>query len=498
MLGWRGRAFAPGDVAWFLSVRSWVLCLEDSKMNVSATRRLWSRPAWKLSWCFLIWIAALAAPSWIEAQTSQDDADPTLFPHSHSARYWISAQDNIVFQYHPSFPAKYSGPNSLHAHAENATSNVGTLFLGYSLSNTTEIFFDIESTSGGGLSDALGLAGFTNLDVVRNPLLGVKPYIARGMIRQIVPLSRDTGEAERSQLGLATRLPVRRLEFRAGKFGMVDFFDQNGVGSDSHLQFLNWTIDNNGAYDYAADTRGYTVGVMAEYHDRNWTFRFAEGLMPTVANGIQYQWNLSKARAENYELELHPRFFRERATALRVLGFENHANMGSYRQAVTNFLEGKTQQPDVTAHPLQTTVKYGFGVNLEQDLGRNLRTFARWGWNEGQHESFVFTEVDQTVALGADLAGGRWHRKLDKIGAALASNGISKDHQRYLALGGHGFLLGDGRLTYGRENVVEAYYNAHLWRGVYAAADLQHINNPGYNRDRGPVWVPGLRFHLEF
>jgi high affinity Mn2+ porin len=143
-------------------------------------------------------------------------------------------------------------------------------------------------------------------------------------------------------------------------------------------------------------------------------------------------------------------------------------------------------------------VKYGFGASLEQHISSDVTAFARWGWNEGQHESFVYTEVDQTVLAGADLAGTRWGRRLDKVGAAFVSNGISAVHQKYLALGGHGFLLGDGALTYGRENIVESYYTAHLWRGIFAGPGLQHINNPGYNRDRGPVWVAGARVHLEF
>jgi carbohydrate-selective porin OprB len=127
-----------------------------------------------------------------------------------------------------------------------------------------------------------------------------------------------------------------------------------------------------------------------------------------------------------------------------------------------------------------------------------LRGFARWGWNEGQHESFAYTEVDQTWLAGADIAGHRWKRDLDKFGAAFVSNGISADHQHYLALGGLGFLLGDGGLSYGRETIVESYYNAHLWRGLFGGLDLQHVNNPGYNRARGPVLIPGFRVHLEF
>ena len=280
--------------------------------------------------------------------------------------------------------------------------------------------------------------------------------------------------------------------------GHNDFFDNNDVGTDSHSQFMNWTVDTYGAYDYAADTRGYTVAALVEYHDRGWAWRFAEALMPTVANGIDYQWNLRRARAENIEVELRPKLIRERATTFRLRSFINHANMGDYRDAVNNYLAGKTALPDITAHPLQTTVKYGFDVNLQQQINPSMRILRRLGWKEGQHESFVYTEVDQTVQVGADHTGERWKRKLDKVGVAFVSNAIKSDHQLYLKLGGKGFLLGDGNLNYGRENIFETYYNAHVWRGLFAAFDLQHINNPGYNRDRGPVLVPSMRFHLEF
>ena len=435
-----------------------------------------------------------------QAQNDSPADDPvvSLFPHSQTSRYWISGQDNIIFQWHPSFDASYSGRNSLRSTAEHATSNVATLFLGYQFGQTTEVFADVEAAAGGGLSDALGLAGFVNVDVVRNPQLGPSPYLARAMMRQIIPLSSETVEGERGPFALATSLPVRRLEVRAGKFGMADFFDLNDSGSDSHSQFMNWTVDNNGAYDYAADTRGYTVGIIAEYHDRNWAFRFGESLMPKVANGPDLDWNLRRARAENYELEIRPGLIANHTTTLRLLSFVNHANMGVYRQAINDFLAGKTPRPEIRAHALQTTIKYGFGINLEQEFSHDVRGFARWGWNEGQHESYAYTEVDQTIEVGADLAGNSWRRSLDKLGGVFVSNGISADHQMYLALEGLGFLLGDGALHYGRENIVECYYNAHVWRGIFAGMDLQHVNNPGYNRDRGPVLVPGFRFHLDF
>jgi high affinity Mn2+ porin len=448
--------------------------------------------------CLVGLVAAQAPDAPLPSEPAASPPVVTMFPHSLTARWWVSGQDNIISQWHPSFPAKYSGPNSFRPQAEHATSNIVTLFTGYQLTHTTEIFLHFEGAAGGGLSDALGVAGFTDLDVVRNPTLGPTPYVARGMIRQIISLSDEMVEAERTPWYLATEVPVRRLELRFGKMGVNDFFDINDVGTDSHYQFMNWTVDNNGAYDYAADTRGYTLGLLAEYHDRNWVFRFEEALMPKVANGIDLVWNLRRARAENYELELHPRLFGTRGTALRLLSFVNHANMGVYRDAINNFLAGKTATPEITKHALESTVKYGFGVNAQQEISHSLRLWARFGWNEGQHESYAYTEVDQTVQIGADHTGDGWKRTLDKVGAVFVSNAIKADHQRYLALGGKGFLLGDGALNYGRENIFEAYYNAHVWRGLFTAFDLQHLNHPGYNRDRGPILVPSLRLHLEF
>jgi high affinity Mn2+ porin len=423
---------------------------------------------------------------------------PSMFPHSNTSRFWISGQSNTIFQAHPAFHAKYNGTNSLRPRGEYKTSLLNTLFLGFQAGKYTDIIVDVESAAGRGIGDALGLAGFTDLDVVRNPNLGAAPYLARLMLHQIVPLSKETVESPRGPLSLATQLPARRLEFRIGKIGTADIFDVNTVGSDSHFQFLNWTVDNNGAYDYAADTRGYTWGAIAEFQDRNWGFRFGEFLMPKIANGIELVGNLRRAHSENFELELRRSLVPHRTGVIRFLTYLNHANMGVYRDAVKNFVAGLTPVPDITAHPFRTTMKYGFDINAEQEITPELRVFARWGWNEGQHESFAYTEVDQSVAFGGDFRGVRWNRKHDKVGLAFVSNGISADHIAYLKLGGLGFLLGDGTLNYGRENIVESYYTAHIWKGVFISPDLQHISHPGYNRDRGPVWVPSMRLHVEF
>jgi high affinity Mn2+ porin len=444
------------------------------------------------------------APADPDPSIAAQDADPnpetltTMFPHSDSTRYWISAQWNVILQWHPAFPAKYSGPNSMNPHGENATSHLETVYAGYELSKRTEVLFDLESAGGKGLSNALGLAGFTNLDVVRNPQLSQDPYVARWMIHQIIPLSNDTVEAERTWSSLFTELPARRLEIRFGKFSLADFFDLNNPGSDSHLQFMNWTVDNNGAYDYAANTRGYTDGVIIEYEDRTWGVRFAETLMPKIANGINLDADLARSRSENLELEIRQSLVPHRKGVLRLLTYLNQANMGSYRTAIDNFLLGLTPVPEVTDHLPQTRAKLGFGVNFEQQLSSLVRVFGRGGWNDGRNESFAYTEVDNTVQAGMDLKGDRWKRKLDKVGAVFVSNGISAVHAQYLALGGIGFLLGDGALNYGRETIFEGYYTAHMWRGIFTSFDLQHVNNPGYNRDRGPVLVPGLRLHIDF
>jgi high affinity Mn2+ porin len=430
--------------------------------------------------------------------SSEPDPLLTIFPHPETSRIWISGQANFISQWHPAFHSPYSGPNSLSAEAQDATSRLLTLFTGIRLTDTTEFLCDVQETGGNGIGAALGIAGFPNLDVVRNPTLSKAPYVARLMWHQIIPLSRKKVSVDRTPLSLFPQLPERRLELRFGKLSIVDFFDLNAYGTDSNLQFMNWTTDNNGTYDYAADTRGYTFAAMLEYHDPRWAVRFAEGLMPKVANGINLDADVSRAHSENVEFELRGSMFPRRRGVLRLLGFVNHANMGSYRQAVDNFLAGRTPHPDITAHPLQTTLKYGFGLNFEQPLNNWMGVFGRWGWNEGRHESYAYTEVDETFLVGVGANGSPWHRKFDRAGFAFVSNGISRDHQNYLGLGGFGFLLGDGRLNYRRENIQELYYTLHLWRGIFPSFGLQHINNPGYNRDRGPVLAPALRLHLDF
>ncbi len=447
-----------------------------------------------------------SAPNVPETSKSEGEA-ATIFPHTERSRFFASGQANIIFQADPPFHSPYEGANSFISRGEYKVSLVGTLFMGMQLRRSprtaTDFILDFESAGGRGLSEALGIAGFTNLDVVRNPNLGSKPYLARVQIRQTLGLTSKLVEAERDDFHLPTLVPERRIELRAGKMGIPDTFDINSVGTDSHLQFMNWTVDNNGAWDYAADTRGYTYGFIAEYIDRAFTARYAVALMPTVANGIDLDWALRRASGQNVEVELRKPLTgnllnSDRKGTVRFLGYSNHAHMGLYRDAINAYLKGTDAVPDVTKHATFSAVKYGFGLNAEQELTPNISVFGRLGWNEGQHESYAYTEVDQTFEVGGAYAGAAWSRPLDKVGVAFVSNAIKRDHQEYLKLGGHGFILGDGNLSYGREDILEAYYNAHAWRGLFYAFDTQFIDHPGYNTARGPVVVFSVRAHVDF
>jgi high affinity Mn2+ porin len=432
---------------------------------------------------------------------SSTDTLLTMVPHTETAGYWFSGQANVVFQWHPTFPAKYTGTNSLTPEGQSATTHVITFYTGFEITPLTELFADFEYATGGGIGRAFGLAGYTNLDSVRTvsgAQLSTAPYLARLMVRQIIPLSDKHVAADRDELHLATSLPVRRIEIRVGKFDLADFFDLNTWGQDSHLQFLNWTVDNNGAWDYAANTRGYTDGVILEYDDHWFSARFAVAMMPKTANGIFLDADIARARAENLELQAAGKLIAHRAGTVRLLSYVNQGDMGNYQEAIADFLDNRTPTPEIISTRRLGRHRYGFGLNFEQAITDDIGVFGRLGWSDGRNESWAYTEDDRTLELGAFSMGAPWRRKNDRTGVAFVANGIAAAHQQYLALGGLGFLLGDGALTYGPEKIFEGFYTAHLWRGFFASFDIQHINNPGYNQVRGPVIVPGLRFHMDF
>lgn len=440
-------------------------------------------------------LATLALAAILISLPSVSFAQESVFTNHDFGRFWISGQMNFIYQEHGPFRAAYSGANSLRPVLEDAMSRLMTIYTGYQVSKTTDILVDFERMSGGGISQTVGLAGFTNLDVVRNPQLSTSPYVARLMLHTVIPLSSDWQRQDRNPMSVLPAMPSRYVELRAGKFSVVDFFDVNSVGSDSHLQFMNWAIDNNGAYDYVADTRGYTWGVFAEYHDGWWSARGAIALMPYVANGIHYDHDVRRDRGENLEFESRRALIAGRSTVVRLLLYRNLARMGIYRDAL-RIAEATHSTPDIAADDRPGRAKTGVGLNFEQELTERIRVFARAGWNDGRTESFAYTEIDRTIAVGADTRVPR--RPHDRVGVAFVSNALSADHRDYLAAGGLGFIIGDGALNYGHEKIVESYYTMSVLRGLSVAGDLQWIHSPAYNRDRGPVTVGSLRLHVDF
>jgi high affinity Mn2+ porin len=285
---------------------------------------------------------------------------------------------------------------------------------------------------------------------------------------------------------------VNRLVISIGRLPSTDSFDNNSYSHDPRTQFLNWTLMYNGAWDYPSNVRGYDYGGSIEYITKTWALRYGVFGEPTVANGASIDPHFLKANGhileydEFYKCNDHP-------GALRYLAYLNNAHMGDYRVA----LRDNPTNPDITTTRAYR-IKYGFGINWEQEITKELGVFARIGWNDGHTESWAFTEVDGTIAWGLVLKGKAWCRPQDQVGFGMAINDLSNGHRRYLEAGGLGFELGDGRLTYATEDILEWFYNWQISKNISMTLDFQEIFNPAYNRDRGPVSVLGLRVHAEF
>jgi carbohydrate-selective porin OprB len=296
---------------------------------------------------------------------------------------------------------------------------------------------------------------------------------------------------------LSRHSAATRLEVTAGKFAASDLFDLNRYANTTRTQFMNWALFQNTAWDFAADTRGYTNGVAVAWISRRWSLRIGSFQMPREANGNKFDSDLRRARGDNVELTVSPAG--EYAPIVRLLGFSNHARMGSYADALARAERDRTP-PTIVGDDEPGRSKRGWGLNIEQPIANGGETgvFVRTGGNDGANESFAFTEVDRHVSAGVQLSGANWRREDDRFAIAIVRHDIAAVHQRYLAAGGIGFLLGDGALSYGSEQVVEAYYRAQVGARVQVSPDMQVIRNPGYNRDRGPATVLSLRVNFKY
>lgn len=412
-----------------------------------------------------------------------------------SERWNIYFQATSIGQYHGNFRSLYEGLNSLRPQPEVPVSLTTTLFLGLRLSPGTQLYFDPEIAGGKGFSDVTGIANFTNGEIPRVASAAPKPYLARLYLTQDFGFGSERESFESQPNQLAGTRPMTRYSVTLGRFTVTDFFDNNRYSHEPRTQFMGWGVMYNGAWDYPADVHGYTWGWVHEFHAKRWSLRYGGVAEPRVANGLRFDRRLLRNRGDllegeaRYRLGGHP-------GAVRLLGFLHHTNSGTYADAIA--LGDRTgTQPDVTATRRNGTLKYGSGINVEQEITPELGMFFRLGWNDGRTESFAFTAIDRLASAGLSTKGSRWRRRDDTVGSAYTISGLSAIHARYLARGGLDFIIGDGALRYGTERIWESYYSARLVRRLFASLDLQHIANPAYNRDRGPVWVPSLRLHLE-
>jgi high affinity Mn2+ porin len=400
-------------------------------------------------------------------------------------------QNTVIVQYHPGFHAPYSGPNSLDSGNEVKETVSLDLLMGLRLWRGAEFHVDGLMWQGFGFSDARGINAFPNGEAFRLGTAVPNVNFSRVFIRQTIGLGGEQEAVEDDLLYLGGKRDVSRITLTFGRISAKDIFDNNAYANDPRTQFMNWALMANEAWDYPGDSLGYMNGFAIELNQPVWAVRYGIFQMPRVSNGTALDWHVLKAWGmvtefeRRYSLGNHP-------GAIRLLAFLNSAHMGSYQAA----LDSDIRPADIEATRAYR-YKYGFGLNLEQELAKNIGAFARFGWSDGENEAWVFSDADRTATFGLSIKGEGWNRPNDTFGIAGILNGLSKVHREFFAAGGLGILVGDSTLTYGWEQALETYYDFGIWKTIHVSLGYQFINHPAFNRDRGPVSVLGLRLHWE-
>ena len=385
-------------------------------------------------------------------------------------------QQTVIIQNHNRFRSPYSGLNSMASSEPPALTVTSTFFFHATIVNLLDGELDPELAGGKGLSGSSGIAGFPNGEAYRVSEVAPKFELVRAYLHKTIKVDSS-----------------KQFDIVAGKFSINDYFDANAYSSSPRTQFLNWALLNNGAWDYPADTRGYTGGVVIAYRFGESALRFATVMEPTSANGPDLDMHITKAHAEALEGETAYTFLNHDGK-IRILLFDNIANMGNYTEATVDTMF----HHDITLTRQFGRSKYGFGFNLEQSLGESAGGFLRVGWNDGKNETWAYTEIDQTISGGISYNFSLIKRPDDNLGVAFVINGISAVHRAYLNSGGYGFIIGDGKLPhYGPEDIIEAYYLFQLNKMFGISLDYQFVVNPAYNEDRGPVNIGAVRVHFE-
>ena len=406
-------------------------------------------------------------------------------------RFSIHAQTTVITQFKPAFNAKYTGQNSLVPQAETKRSITSTLFFGAKLWQGAGIYINPEIGGGAGLSSSLGVGASTNGETYRIGDPAPAFELARLFFKQIIFLNKEVSYQAGDINKLAGNIPTNYFSFTIGKICVSDFFDNNRYSHDPRTQFMSWALMSNGAWDFPANTKGYTPSFVFEYVTPKHELRYGFSLVPTQPNGMVMNWNINRAGSHTLEYTYNYTIAGKKG-ALRLLSFITSANMGNYNQSITL----NPTAPDLFVSENNGRIKYGFGINYEQEINKEIGGFLRASWNDGNNETWVFTEIDRSISIGMSLNGNRWNRQNDNIGIAHVVSGISTPHRKYLQAGGMGFELGDGNLNYTLEQLTEIYYSMELTRYLFISGTYQFVQDPGYNKDRGPVNVFSVRVHV--
>jgi hypothetical protein len=404
------------------------------------------------------------------------------------------AQTTYLRQFKPGFRSPYEGVNSLRRARETSYTFTGTLFLGARLVNGTELYFNPEVVQADPFSGLHGVGGFTNGEFQRGAGATLKGYRARLFLRHAWNLSAETEEQDSEPNQMRTRYSAERVVLTAGNISVLDVFDALDYSRDARTQFMNWASLTYGAWDYPADARGYTWGAAIEYIAPGWQARAGRFLVPVESNGLRLDRKFAQRYGDVAEFEL-PYKLEGLPAVARALAFRNRVQAGSFNDAIALGAAAATA-PDLTL-VRRPQSKAGFGIGTQVEITNAVGAYARAGWSDGRTETFMFTEIDRSLAAGVLVKGGGWGRPTDSIGVATYLNGLSRSHRNYLASGGQGFFLGDGRLSYGGERILETFYSLGLMKGMWLSLGYQRIANPGYNRDRGPADFLSIRLHAE-
>lgn len=421
------------------------------------------------------------------AMAARADAGPAATPD-----WEIHAQSTFIAQGYGAFRSPYVGTNSFTPWPQARETATATAYLGMRLWEGGELYFGPELLQGFGLQNTTGAAGYPNGEAQKSNFPYPHYHTSRLFLRHTFGFGGGQETIESEPNKLAGKVDVSRLTVQVGKFPVVDIFDGNAYARDPRKDFMNWSIWAAGAFDYAADKVGLTYGAVADLNQEHWALRAGYFLVSSESNGNNFDMRLFKRGS--YVMELETRFaLLGRPGKLRTIGWINSTFSGSYREALDN--------PQFGLDISQTRrgrIKYGYVVNLEQSVTDDIGVFGRWSWNDGKNEIMAFTDIDSSLSGGISIKGKAWGREGDTVGIGGAINALSRDHRDFIAAGGLGVLIGDGRLNYRTERVLETYYALALAKQAWLTFDYQLLVNPAYNADRGPVSIYALRYHAEW